>query len=177
MPKVRKGKLFGGKVAPDKLLDADAPITVMLNGEEWRMSRIKLTDISAIYGRIRSNRISAVRNTRLDGHVMAEAIAHTAAIDPNDEDFWNYLQTPAGFAHMIWRSMAPNHPGLTEQQVADLVQTDAGLLDILFAESGMPLVSRGAQPDSEGENGSPLPTFESNRAEAEKSTGESVRDE
>ena len=179
MPKVRKGKLFGGKVAPDKLFDANQPITVQIAGEEWRMSRITLKDIHAVYGRIRDNRISAVLRHRVaaDPHMLAEAIAYTAAIDPEDADFWKYLQTPGGLTYVVWRCMAPHHPGLTEQKVADLMEGEAGLLDVLFGESGLPLGPRGAKPDTEGENSSPLPTFESNRAEAAKSTGESAQEE
>ena len=146
-----------GKPSPDKLYGE--PITVMIDGTEYRMNRIRIADISAVYGRIRDNRIAAVLRHYKSAPqlIMSQAIAYTGCIDPTQEDYWNYAQTPAGMVYILWRCLSPLQPRLTEDDVAQLVEKEGGLKDILFAESGITEPEKEKRP--EGENCDPLAVF------------------
>ena len=156
---------------PDKLYGE--PMTVQVDGEEYRINRIRLDDISKVYGRIRSNRINAllrIQNLCKD-HVLAEALAWSSAIDPTPEDYWAYAQTPVGATYIFWLCMVENHPGITEADVALLLDKQDGILEMLFAESGLAKPRGAPPPDQEGENCDPLlekPVFGANRKDAGK---------
>ena len=144
---------------PDKLYDE--PITVIVEGIEYKMNRITIRDISAVYGRIRDNRIKALQRNSQGMHpdITARALAHASCIDPTQEDFWNYSGTPAGIAYIMWRSLAPNHPGISEDEAMLLIEKESALKDILLGESGITAPEPTKDPDAEGENRDPLPVF------------------
>lgn len=156
MPKSKRG--FDNP-SPDKLYGG--PITINIDGEEWKMDRIKIKDISAVYARIRDNRINAiVRNSSgLPPHLVAEALAHTAAIDPTQDDYWEYANTPAGLVYIMFRCLQPHKKALTEDEVMRLIEKEGGLKDVLFAESGITEPEKPKKPDAEGENSDPLLVF------------------
>ena len=176
----RRKRSFGTEpvqASPDKIIDE--PITISISGEDFKIDRIKLSDISAVYGRIRDNRIKALlRNSKAMGdHVLAEGMAHVAAIDPTQEDYWRFSQTPAGMTYIVWRCMARHNQGLTEDDVARLLEQEGGILDMLFAESGLTKPSEPADIDSEGENRDPLLTFGGGDARKTDSNGLTASDE
>jgi len=156
---------------PDKLYGE--PITVTVAGEEYSINRIRLEDMSKVYGRIRNNRLNAllrIQNSCRD-HVIAEALAWSASIDPTPDDFWAYMQTPVGAVYIFWLCMVGNHPGIKETDVAELLDKQGGLLEMLFAESGLYKASGAPAPDTEGENRDPLadkPAFAANQKDAGK---------
>ena len=166
-----KGQKGPADTPPDKLFGE--PITVQADGEEYRINRVRLEHTSKIYARIRNNRLNAllrIQNSCHD-HVIAEALAWSSAIDPTPDDYWAYLQTPAGAAYMFWLCMSGNHPGITEEEIAVLLDKQGGLLEVLFAESGLYKPSGAPAPDQEGENCDPLadkPAFAANRKDAGK---------
>ena len=155
-----------GDTTPDKLYDQ--PITVQVDGEEYRINRIRLEDWSKVYGRIRNNRLNALLRIQdsCKDHVIAEALAWSASIDPTPDDVRTYMDTPVGATYIFWLCMSETHPGITEQQVSNLLDKQGGLLEMLFAESGLYKPSGPPGPDPEGENCDPLadkPTFGGNR--------------
>ena len=139
------------------------PIIFMVDGDEYKMNRIRMKDISAVYARIRDNRIKAVMRNwgapGCDADMMARAIAHVACIDPTQEDYISYADTTAGFVYIMWRGLVPNHPRITEDKVAVLIEREGGLKDMFFAESGITRPEPPKDPDAEGENRDPLPVF------------------
>lgn len=137
------------------------PITVNIAGFEYKMDRIKVRDISAVYARIRDNRIKAVLRNHKDttAYIAAQSIAHAAAIDPTQEDYWNYACTPAGMVYILWRCLSPHHPRITEADVELLIEKEGGLKDLLLAESGITQPDGAEDPDAEGENRDPPPVF------------------
>ena len=168
-----KAKVEPGDVAPDKLFGE--ALTVEVDGEEYHINRVRLEDISAVYARIRDNRNNSLLRlqNRCKDHILAQALACAAAIDPTAEDYWAYAQTPVGATYIFWRCMAENHPGITEKDVAVLLEKQDGILAMLFAESGLFKPSGAPGPDQEGENCDPLankPVFGANQRDAGKIT-------
>ena len=155
-----------GDLAPDRMVDQ--PLEIDIDGTPYKVGRIRLEDISAVYGRIRDNRLKALLRNRpsCPDHVLAQAMAYSAAIDPTEADYWAYSHTPAGLVYIIWRSMVRYQPRLTERHIEALVEKENGLIDLLFAESGMARPQKPDDPDEEGENRDPLadkPVFPSAR--------------
>ena len=176
----RRKRSFGAEpvqASPDKIIDE--PLTISIAGTEWKLDRIQLNDISAVYGRIRDNRIRALlRNSMaMSDNVLSEGIAHVACIDPTQDDYWRFSQTPAGMTYIAWRCMVRHHPKLTEDEVANLLEQEGGILDMLFAESGLTKPSEPQDPDSEGENRDPLLTFGGGDARKTDSNGLTASDE
>ena len=163
--------------SPDKLYDT--PITVQIEGQEFKLRRITIDDMSAVYGRIRDNRIKAVlRNQQFaQPHIMAEAIAHSACIDPTDDDYWNYVATSPGAVYVLWRCMhsIPTQMQITEEQVMHLCEQEGGLINLLLSESGMKPPAMPQPDDPEGENRDPLATF-ANTAGKGKEAGSKQQD-
>ena len=137
------------------------PLTFTIDGKEYKMNRVRIKDISAVYGRIRDNRLKALmRNLRgAPDNVAAQAYAHAACIDPTDADYWKYANTPAGQVFITWRCLEPHQRGITEDEVEMLIEKEAEMFDLLLGESGLSKPDEPIDPDSEGENGDPLPVF------------------
>jgi len=172
MPKSKSFRAFAGPsptpgdLSPDKMLDK--PLTVEVDGHDYKIGRVTLDDISAVYARIRDNRQHALlrQQKHCRDHVLSQAMAYSAAIDPTQEDYWAYAETPGGLVYIVWRAMARYQPNLTEADVAALLEKQGGIIDLLFAESGMVKPKPPDDPDAEGENRDPLldpPVFERNR--------------
>lgn len=169
MPKKAEG--FNNP-APDKLYGE--PIVVQVDGAEYKLALIGITDISAVYARIRDNRIAAVvRNFRgLPPNIIAEAFAHTACTDPTQEDYWNYANTPPGIVYIMWRCLNKHQPTITENEVAILIERQSFLKDLLFAESGITEPEKPKDPDEGGENKDPFPVF----GQPQKADGSKAQD-
>ena len=154
-------------LSPDKLLDE--ALEVDIAGTPYKIGRIRLEDISAVYGRIRDNRLRALlrQQPSCRDHILSQALAYSAAIDPTQEDYWAYAETPAGLVYIVWRAMVRYQPKLTEEHVQALLEREGGIIDLLFAESGMAKPQKPDDPDREGENRDPLadrPVFVPNRS-------------
>ena len=168
-----KGAAGPADTSPDKLFGE--PITIQVDGEEYKINRIRLEDMSAVFARIRDNRNNSLLRlqNRCKDHILSEALAHAAAIDPTQQDYWAYAQTPVGCVYILWRCMSEGQPGLTEEDVALLLEKQGGILEMLFAESGMYKPGGAPDLDAEGENRDPLadkPVFGANRKDAGKTT-------
>ena len=162
----KRGKGGPSDTSPDKLYGE--PLTVIVDGQTYKINPIRLEDMSAVYARIRDNRMNALLRTQgvCKDHILAEAMAWSVSIDPTKDDYWAYAQTPVGATYIFWRCLAENHPGITERDVALLLEKQGGLLDMLFAQSGLYEPSGPPAPSTEGENCDPLadkPTFGANR--------------
>ena len=137
-----------------------APTTIMLGGNEYQMSRIKPRHIGMAGERLRDRRVRAVvRNViGMPIPLIAQAIAHASCKDPTDEEIWAYFDSTEGVAYMYWLAMQPHKPGLTERQVADLLDDEPEMRGVLFANSG--LAKPDAATDEDDENKSPdFPVF------------------
>lgn len=148
-----------GKTSPDKLYGK--PITVDIGGKEYTLNRIRIDDVSAVYSRIRDNRLKALKRNLpgLRTDIAGEALARAARFDPNTEDFWEYVSTPPGAVYIFWRCLLEHNPGITEAKVAEFLQGEEGLLDTLFVESGLAESQETHKANAEDENSPPLAVF------------------
>ncbi len=138
------------KPAPDKI--HAEPITVQINGKEYRLGRIRLSDIAAASARLRAIRLRALADAQpqMAWRVAAAAFAQAACIDPTNDDIFAFLENTAeGGAFLLWRVLSREHPGLTEQQAAELMEAEPTLLPMLFLSSEL----QRPKIESEGEQG------------------------
>ena len=149
------------KISPDKLFNE--PITLQVDGKDYKIDRIRISDMNAVYARIRDNRINAVlRNCAgAPSFLYAKAIAEAAAIDPTQDNFWSYIDTAAGGAFITHKCMTraefgPEQMRLTLDQVEALIEKCEGLKHILFSESGLVAPPQEPEENVGDENGPPF---------------------
>ena len=148
------------KISSDKLFNE--PITIQVDGKDYKIDRIRISDMNVVYSRIRDNRINAVLRT-LTGcpsFLFAKAIAEAAAIDPKQDDFWEFINTAAGGLFITHRCMTrsefADQMRLSMDEVEDIIENCPGLKHIIFAESGLVAPAKEPIENAGDENGPPF---------------------
>lgn len=136
------------------------PITVSIGGREYKMGRVRVCDLAALAERLRDLRIGAVlrhQNRMRNNAMVAMAVAHAAAIDPDDEEIWNYAQCTEGTKFLMWCALRQHQPMIQECEVESLMESESALRDLLYTESGLVKpVSPDAPEEGEQENPTPV---------------------
>ena len=148
-------------ISPDKLFNE--PITFQSGGKDYKIDRIRISDMTAVYGQIRDNRLAAVLRKcgGASSFILPKIIAETAAIDPKQDDFWEFVNTAHGGAYITHRCMTretfPDQMRMTIDDVEELIEGCSALKHILFSESGLVGPSAAIDGTEGDENGADFP--------------------
>jgi len=122
--------------SPDKV--HAEPLTIQIGDKEYKLGRIRLSDIAAATARLRSLRLRALlaEQAGMSWRVAAPALAHAACMDPTDEDVWQFIESSAeGTAYILWRVMNRHNPGLTLERTEELLEEAPEIVALLFMAS------------------------------------------
>ncbi len=117
----------------------EKPVTVNIDGKDYKIGRTKMSHLGALVARLRSERLNALMamSGQIGGLIFANALGKCASVDPTEEDFWQYVSTERGSVYLLWRAMSDHMPGLTEEEVWKFVDKQPDLLTMLKTMSGL----------------------------------------
>lgn len=144
---------------------AAEPLTVAVNGQEYKLGRIRLCDLGAVAARLRAQRLNALlgHQAQIPRTVLADALGALAARDPNDEDIWEYIGSPLGMRFMLWRALTQHQPAMKEDDVDAIIAAEPSIFALLMKESQVAAPPRAVEPDPETDaeesQADPFPVF------------------